>query len=393
MSEQNYSTKEINDVWTTLNSAKQELDQLQSSDSEKKKELVIRIRDSVRILIRTKSIPIKKNQTKLYVRNILEEKGVSYSDGHFSELFLNDEKRNYSKSSQGNIHEHEFKTIGKSKEHGEWQKCDCGTNRINGIIQTDTRPQEEDDEDQRQKTGKYTVREIIEPTGMTFDYLKLKKGELLECVKAIDLIFQKCTLDVTSIKKQTIENPRRQSPEHEYQKLYENTRMLREKRVNVVTDEFSHVDDSGIEEAKKSISQIMKACRKVNDRTKITSYEKGMAKMLIEKFDYLIGDIASILNVTTKHVKNNILKMNATSANDQDSIFEQLDFLARCPGCGLGIADHIDEQYQNYKNGKSLEDDPFDLNSFSLPPYAQQVIDLKQDLRQQKILVEELKKK
>ncbi len=400
MSELNYSKEEINRVWNDLRSAEKELEKFETKDAEPKKQLIIRIRDKVDILVKAKKIMIKENEISNYVLSKLEEKGISYSKTHFYNLFEARQKRNYSKVSNDTfVHKHEFNLLVDDEQYGKWEKCYCGINRINGIDQIDKHVEENDSK------KKLAIREIVEPTGDVWDYLSLKKAEFLECIRMIDQIRQKCTLDITSVKKQTTDHPIRKAPPHAYQKLLDNTQLLTEKRIQVVVDEFSHVDSSKIDETKKSIAQIMNAYKKVNDRTKLTNYEKGMAKILIEKFDFLIGDMAGILNVTTKHVKNNILKLNSKSANDQDGIFEQLDFLARCPGCGLGIADHVDKKYEEFTAGKYLvvpnplklksvelmqmgSEDDFSLDSFPLPTYAKQVVQLKQEIRQHEIIVE-----
>ena len=249
------------------------------------------------------------------------------------------------------------------------------------------------DEDMSKK--KLVFRELIEPEGIEFEYLKFVKELLSQNIHAIDTIFQKCTLDVTSIKKQTIENEKRKAPQVEYEKLYNSTKLLVDKRKNVVIQELSDVTQENIDDKKRSLAEIINAIKKLNDRNKITSYEKAVAKILITKFEYLDGDIAKVLNITTKHVKNNILKQNEKSPHDQDSMLEQLDFLVRCPGCGLGIADHFEQKYRDFIAGKSIEeeDTDFELESFSLPTYAKQVIELKQKIREQKITIQELRTK
>jgi len=388
MSELQYSDQEIDEVWNDLNEAKKELEELERKNQEPKKELIIRIRDKVEILVLADKIKIDENQISDKVKSILIDAGVTYSKGHWYELFKPSQikKRNYSVAPQGAIHEHEFKIVTESSA-GKWEKCNCGTNRLNGIEQLD----KHEDNDLEEDTAKNTsIRETMRPEGISFDYLKLKREQFSQCIHAIDTIFQKCTLDITSIKKQTTENKKRRAPQIEYEKLYNSTKLLVDKRTKIVTDELKDIDNIKISEAKKALAEIMNSIKKLNDRTKITSYEKAVAKILINKFGYLNGDIASILNITTKHVKNNILKLNTKSPHDQDGLLEQLDYLVRCPGCGLGIADYFENQYESFKQGKPIHDD-FDLNSFPLPTYAEQVIDLKQTIRKQKIMMVELK--
>jgi hypothetical protein len=378
-----FTDKEINEIWVDLNSAKQELEHFESKDAEKKKAIIIRIRDDVRILVKAKKIPIKENLIKNYVLNILEERGISYSRGHFTDLFEDTEKRNYLIDPKGSIHQHDFKIISENK-NGKWEQCQCGTNKINDIEQIDLSTETDENK-------KISIRETIEPQGISFEYLKLVRELFAQNIHAIDMIFQKCTLDITSIKKQTTENKKRRAPQVEYDKLYNATKLLVDKRVFIVQKELSDIDESKLSEKKKSIADILNSTKKLNDRTKITNYEKAVAKILLQKFDFFIGDIANILNITTKHVKNNILKQNSTSPHDQDSILEQLDFLARCPGCGLGIADSIDKLHERFKQGHSIEEG-FELDSFPLPKYADQVIQLKHEIRRKDILIHQLQK-
>ncbi len=113
---------------------------------------------------------------------------------------------------------------------------------------------------------------------------------------------------------------------------------------------------------------------------------------MINKFACFNGDIASILNITTKHVKNSILRQVSKSPEDQDNLLEQLDFLVRCPACGVGIADHFEKIYYDFKKGKSISED-FALDTFPLPRYADQVIELKQKVREKEITIKTLKAK
>ena len=242
-----YSKEDVEQTWKNLHDAKVELETYESRDSEKKKEIIARIRDSVRILVYTKSIPIKKSQTMAYCSNILSEKNISYSKGHISELFNDDEKRNYSKSSQGNIHEHEFDIISES-DGQKWEQCQCGTNRINGILQENVKDAEES------TPHKETIREIIEPNGINFEYLKQTRELFSQYLHAIDLIVHKCTLDITAIKKQTTEHKRRKAPQIEYDKLLESSKALVEKRINIVNEELG-VDKNILFDRKKEVTQ------------------------------------------------------------------------------------------------------------------------------------------
>jgi len=380
MSEFEYSEKEINEVWSELNTAKKELEAFDSKDAETKKQLIIRIRDKVDILVKAEKIPIRENQISSYVLNILTEANISYSRGRWAELFLDHQKRNYSESPQGEIHQHSFEIV-TSTPQGKWEKCECGTNRLNDIEQMDQLI-----ENKEELSTKSTVRETVQPAGIQFDYLKLKKEELSLTINAIDALMQKCTLDITAIKKQTIDKKGRTIPQIQYEKLYNETKLLVDGRVQVVINELSHVTTTDI--TRTSIADLKNAIKKLNDRTKITEYEKATAKILIEKFDYFIGDIANILNITTKHVKNNILKQNVKSIHNQDSILEQLDFMVRCPGCGIGIADYHQNRYEKYMKGKSLTD-KFDLESYPFPTWAKQVINLKHQLRKKIIILQQ----
>lgn len=383
MSEIKYSENEINETWNDLNLAKKELEELERKNEEPKKELIIRIRDRVEILVKAKKIPIKENQISDKVRSILKDAGVTYSRGHWHKLFKENQiqKRNYSVAPEGAVHEHCFEVVADIPD-GKWEQCKCGTNRLNGIEQLD----KHEDDDLEESKKKLNIRELIEPQGIQFEYLKFIKELFSQNIHAIDTIFQKCTLDITSIKKQTIENKKRQAPQVDYEKLYNATKFLADKRIDVVLRELSEITEDDIESKKKAVSEIMNAQRKLNDRTKITNYEKAVAKILINKFAYFDGEIAGILNITTKHIKNNILKLNATSPEDQDSMLEQLDFLVRCPKCGVGVADHFETLYQEFKSGRPIQKG-FRIDSFPLSSYQEQVIGQKQKMREQKIII------
>jgi len=372
MSTLEYSEKEIGEVWTNLRSAETELEQYDTINSEKKKELIERIRDNVQILVTAKSIPIKENQISSYVLNILEEKGVSYSKGHWHELFKEHQKRNYSNSPKGEIHEHDFKIISDNPTNGKWEQCDCGINKINNIIQIDQSIENNDDTN----FNGTTIKKVIEPEGIEFELLLLIKEQYLQSVSAIDLCFKKCTIDKSAIEKQTIlKSSRRSSTQEDYTKLLNSTTTLADKRISIVRKELSLIaTPSNIKQIKKTIAQLIYTKTKLNDKTKITQYEKSLAKILIERFAYDHSDIAKILNINTKHVKNNIMQ-EEQSIFHRIEVMKQLRFLERCPGCGVGIADNIEEKFQLFKAGKTISED-FDLENFALPSYAKQCDEL-----------------
>lgn len=384
-----YTTKDINEVQNHLNYLENELVNFDSKEDETKKDLFSRIIHDVDILVSSGNIEIKKADISSYIYSkYIIEKNISYHRSKLAALCNEDQKRNYSIDPVGSIHKHEFEIKSKT-DNGVWEQCWCSVNRINGIIQIEDKAQLEKEHD---KFSSKTVKNIIEPNGIEFEWIQLKKEEYSHLITAIDLCIKKCTIDKTAIKNQTIlKLSRRSSTDDDYTKLLQSTTTLTQKRISIIQKELSSITPNDTKQIKKTIAQLIYTKSKLNDKTKITLYEKSLAKILIERFAYDKSDIARILNINTKHVKNNILQENKSIFHRIESM-KALQFLKRCTNCGVNQADHIEEKIQQFKEGKPITED-FDLENFALPTYAKQCDELLEKNRILKVKIRELKVK
>jgi len=91
-------------------------------DTETKKSFVLRLKEKAVIVFDVE----KRNISDLssFIWNELSKYDFTYPRSHFYELFSDPEKGNYSQSSVGNIHEHEFIN----------GKCECGNIERGGVV-------------------------------------------------------------------------------------------------------------------------------------------------------------------------------------------------------------------------------------------------------------------
>jgi len=239
-----------------------------------------------------------------------------------------------------------------------------------------------------QKTKKHDT--TIIPDTPEFQTLSLIRKLFGETINTIDVLLNNCTYNPATIQRQIQHNKIKRTTD-DYDKLFQETKKLVTARIAIVISELSAITPEQIRELEDKVTQITTLRAKLNDKTKLTLYEKEFARLLIQRFGYDAGFIAKVLHINTKHIKNNILKQNDTPL-DQDSIFRQLDFLYKCPGCGLGIADHFDASLKAWEEGKTLNQ-PLTLESFPMPKYCDEIISLKSRIRDQSIIISELKAK
>ncbi|MGI9567080.1 MAG: hypothetical protein ACR2LL_08730 [Nitrosopumilus sp.] len=369
------STDEINTVWSNFHEALNELQVFESKNDVTKKQIISRIRDNVVILVDAEKIPIKMNQVKVYVENILDERGITISKAWSSELFEPHQKRNYSKSSEPNIHEHQWDLIAENPQLGKWESCHCGANRLNGILQQDVEIPSLDE------TKPTPIAEVIEPKGTEFEILKGERAVAQNLVTLIDMIIQKCTINKTVIQKSLKDKPQYRIDE----RMQEATK-LSEKRIQTVQEEVKKLGkpEEQLKQIKSLIADQLSAKKKLNDRKKITRFEKVMVKLAIS-LGYSKNYVAGILNITPKHIKNDILASENPSSHGQNTLLEEFEWFGRCPNpdCGIILKDYYDEQIDNYRQGKSIEE-PFDLEPLLATGYASQVVQLSQQLKKVK---------
>lgn len=363
-------------LWENYHVAINDLASFEQQKDVKKKEIITRIRDQVEQLVELQLIQIKKTQISVYVMNKLEERNITISKSWYSEIFPSNLKRNYSKSSQPNFHEHEWSIIIDNSEVGTWEVCKCGANSINGIIQTDD---EKEVEEKVFPSPTAPPNEIIESDSVAFDILRAEKQYCQNLAALIDLILQKCSVNMTAIK-----NSLKNEAELRIQERIEKSKLLANKRIQIVINEYSNNPEAKLKELQQLITEQMRAKKKLNDRKKITRYEKVMAKLACS-LGYHKNNVASILNITTKHIKNEILADVNPSSGGQNTLLEEFGWFGRCPNtdCGIVLKDFYDEQIENYRKGTPI-DDEFELEPLLSTGYAKELILAKEEIKKLK---------
>jgi len=272
------------------------LSEVEQKDYSTKKELILRIKEVTKPLIKSGKYPgITEKDTALFLYNEIKNYGISYPSGHFYELFDESEKRNYFESSVGNKHEHNFV---QDPENSRLKTCECGEVLIDNLPY-DQRVAVEEPEPKQERP---------EPD------LNLSKEEKqgLEYLERV-IINSKNLADLTN-------------------DILEKFKKDNELR-NPILKEIGNVTQK-VEEQKGIESKILALTKMADFRNKVGPFEKIMAKVLIDT-TYNIAKVAKILNISPKHATNNIVK--------QDH-YAKLAWFKSCPKCGDDIADWANEQ-------------------------------------------------
>lgn len=314
---------EIAHLWDRYHTSLKELENFESHTMEKKSDIIITLRDSVTEMVKAGVLNIRMDQVSAYVKNKLYDRGIMFSVSYWSELFHDSQKREYNKKSS-ETHQHKWEKVAKTKR-GLWERCvTCGVNRIDGIIQE---PSLKENNIQPEK-----VIEVKTPEGIEFDLLTYAKAISQNNIKIINMIRQKTNINYTAIEKQI----RNKSSDSKEQRI-EDIKKQSAKRIENFKKAVKN--PKKLESEMKKIIEIqLKALKRFDDRASITYFEKIMAYYAVT-MGYDRNDIARMLNITTKHMKVNVLEQSATNM-----YLDTLKWLERCPNpdCGVNLKDTLE---------------------------------------------------
>lgn len=273
------------------------LSEVEAEDLKTKKALVLRMKEVVAPLIASgKFEGIRKQDTALFLYNQITEYGVTFTRGHFYDLFDESEKGNYSKSSLGeHLHEHDFI---QDPKNPRIKTCECGETKIDDIVYE----QKVEDKEPAQK------QERPEPE------LNLTKEEK----QGLEYL-QRIILNAKNLAELT----------NDILDKYKKDKELR----SPILKEIGNIAPK-IEEQKSLESKLLSLVKMSDFRNKVSPFEKIMAKVLIDT-TYNIAKVAKLLQISPKHATNNIVK--------QDH-YEKIKWFSSCPKCGEKIADWVNEQ-------------------------------------------------
>ena len=336
-----------------------------------KKQIILDLRDAVSVLVENHSLHIKENQISSYVKNILVERHITYTDGEWYKLFKENQKRNYSiPLTQGNNHKHNWKMMMKDSQRGTWESCSCGDNKINGIIQQAALQKTEELKAVR-------VSEIVTPKSPEYELLEHMETITANNLKMIKLIKQRTSINNSKIDKQQSSKARITKDER-LEKINQNVN----RRINIFNSEIQNFVKTKkiptvINELKSVIIKQLWAIKGLDDRATLTTFEKVMANFAVS-IGYDQNDIARFLLITAKHMKNNVM-----SDTHEPLLF--LEWFGRCPNpkCGIMLKDYVESQITKYKKDtKVLPQDHIPdgmLEPLITTSYQNQVLELKKE--------------
>ena len=215
-------------------------------------------------------------------------------------------------------HKHVWKKI--KTKHGIWEQCDCGENRIDGILQE---PIKKDNNIQPER-----ISEVQIPDGQEFEVLRRAKTISQNNIKIINMIKQKTNINYTVIAKQI----KTRTQDSKDQRL-DTIRKQTAKRIEVFGKAIKKIKPiknliGGMDQI---ITAQLKTLRRFDDRASIIYFEKIMAHFAIS-MGYDRNDIARMLNITTKHIKINVLIEQATNL-----YLENLEWFGRYPNSDCDV--------------------------------------------------------
>lgn len=260
-----------------------------------KKVYIKKVRDWVRILVENDKIPIQLKDISSYVRTQLDNHNVTYTDGHFADIFEDDEKGNYFHSALGGIHTHEF----------EGGLCTCGDIEKNGIHYTQVKEEKKKDKKSTSEPENF----LSEAHQELFENWKRQCSDLSS--QSRDLLGKGEDSRTAEIIMQALPDPGEQ-----------------------------------LETAKSYTAHLISLGKKLDGRQKITDFMKLKA-IILEEVEYTIAHVANLLgkfcvecnkceSVTPKHFTNNIKKLaNPQTEKDNEhwkylAWFKNIAFKCKC---------------------------------------------------------------
>lgn len=271
------------------------LSEVEKTDYNTKKELILRLREVTKPLIEAGKYPgIRTKDTALFLYNQISEYGITYSRGHFYELFPEEEKGNYSPMFP---REHLIHDFVQDPKNPAIQRCECGEIKLDGIIYD----QKVTDDEPKEKNQKPIIDlKLTKEQQQGLDYLELIESNARDLASLTGEILEK----------------------------FKKNEDVREPFIKELGDVKSKLSEQ------KTIEAKLLGISKMQDfRNKVSPFEKIMAKLLIDT-TYNIAKVAKLLQISPKHATNNIVKQNH---------YSKLQWFRSCPACGVDIADKCNE--------------------------------------------------
>ena len=381
------NNKSIEFVWDKYNKSIQELEGFEHRADQKKKEIIINIRDCVVSLVQSQKITIPEKEIANYVYGKLHERHIKYSKSHFYNLFDENLKRKYTHSAVGHnddgtnnttttTHQHTWITVTNHGQFGTWESCDCGANKINGVEHVAVPVLADKLESKIPKS----VPESEEPKTIEFEILDLFLEISQNNVKAIKMLKRKCIFHKSQLEKEVT---KRISVEK--QKRFDDTKKQIQQRVDAITSQLQDKFGSNLNKVYKELQSVITMqhymFRYFNNRTSLYTWEKAMGRFACT-IGYDKNEIAKFLYITTKHMKVSVLK-EGTSSNSQVSLLKDVEWFSRCPNpdCGIVLKEYFEDKMNEWKQGKFISGpQDYELDFLMATGYQAEVLELKKRL-------------
>lgn len=160
-------------------------------------------------------------------------------------------------------------------------------------------------------------------------------------------------------------------------------RKVIEKRRKIVKE---YIDKHGftVKDLKRTLVTQKQAQEKFDDRKSIKEFEKAMAMYAVD-IGFERTEIAQLLDITSKHMKDNI---HGTDFKVRNHNLQFLDWFNCCPNCGVRVADILETKVDDFRNGVGIDYDDEELDLLKMTTYQKKIVDLNKRIRK---LAHELK--
>ena len=244
-----------------------QLTEVEASDFATKKGLVLRLIEVTRPRIEAGLIVgyVLKDLAS-YIYDKLHKYNINYSRTHFSELFNQNEKRNYFQSAVGHNHEHDFKP---HPHFSELQNCECGELKFGGLTYDVKQPEVE------KKDKSTSSKPDVPPTPPT-NYLRWVRDNSLAIKEYCMELIDKHDTDPEAAEAINSALPKGQVLGH----LIEEQKALRAKIYHMV--------------------------KQSDFRQRIGEFEK--IKAILAQTVINLSKVAAVLDISPKHLSKNVLQ-------------------------------------------------------------------------------------
>lgn len=227
------------------------------------------------------------------------------------------------------------------------------------------------------------------PEGIEFEILSLYNVISKNNQTINSNIFAKLTFDegmILKTKSYNVDTDRRN-------RLTNAKNLIESRRVIAIEQIQKFYKDKDLKEVKKELQKIVSDQEKTSiyfdDRATLTHWEKIMGYVAVQ-LGYDQNNIAKILGVTAKHMKINICSKFASF-----ELLKKLRWVQRCPNpdCGIELHEFLESKMNDFKNGKSINTDVFEIESLVVTGYQAENLRLVEEISKLKVSNKKLKAK